>query len=83
MTRPDKEELLRYIFTTSFSIDDIKLYLDTHPTDKQALEYYEKVSEVRKRAIDEYTQHFGPLTADKVNAMNRWTWIDGPWPWEV
>ncbi|MDF2596581.1 MAG: hypothetical protein K0S30_2495 [Clostridia bacterium] len=83
MMRNDREELLMYITTTSFAVDDVNLYLDTHPTDQAALEYYQKCNELRKQAVKQYTDYFGPLTANNVNVTNVWTWIDEPWPWEM
>lgn len=82
MMRNDREELLKYIDTTSFAIDDLVLYLDTHPTDKAALEFYEKCNVIRQQAVKEYTTFFGPLTSENVAVTNKWTWIEGPWPWE-
>lgn len=78
----DREELFKKINAVSFAIDDVKLYLDTHPCDKQALVYYEAYKKLRKQYIEEYTECFGPLTADNVNACNYWTWVSKPWPWE-
>lgn len=83
MTRNERDELLKYIYTSSFALDDIELYLDTHPTDKAALEYYHKCNAIRQQAFKEYTTYFGPLTADSVNSTNKWTWIEDPWPWEM
>lgn len=82
MRNGDYERLRMIIDTASFAVDDIKLYLDTHPTDRRALEYYEHYRNIRLSAIDDYTMRFGPLTADQVMASDRWTWIEKPWPWE-
>ena len=83
MKLSEREELLNCIDTTSFAIDDVALYLDTHPTDKAALDYYEKVNTLRKEAIKNYTTYFGPLTIDDVNTTNNWSWVEEPWPWET
>ncbi|WP_069997646.1 spore coat protein CotJB [Cellulosilyticum sp. I15G10I2] len=83
MRPSEREELLRCIDTTSFAIDDVTLYLDTHPTDKAALEYYAKVNALRKQAIKDYTTYFGPLMIDDVNTTNIWSWVQDPWPWEM
>ena len=32
--------LLKKVYETGFALDEITLYLDTHPTDPQAMEYY-------------------------------------------
>ena len=33
----NKEDLMSIITQSSFALDDIKLYLDTHPCDEEAL----------------------------------------------
>lgn len=65
-----------------FTLDDLILFLDTHPCDQEALKYYKKYKALHKEAVDEYTKHFGPLTAKNVNVENEWTWTQMPWPWE-
>lgn len=82
MNVAEKKQLFQYINQVSFAVDDIKLYLDTHPEDVYALEYYTKVRDARKRAVEEYNRRFGPLTADQVMSKNYWTWVMDPWPWE-
>ncbi|MEE0568070.1 spore coat protein CotJB [Clostridium sp.] len=42
----DQNKLLRFIYEVGFAIDDVVLYLDTHPCDKQALEYYENYKKI-------------------------------------
>ena len=44
--RPCKKELLEWINIVSFAVDDVKLFLDTHPCDKDAMEYFEKYQNV-------------------------------------
>ncbi|ROR28375.1 spore coat protein JB [Mobilisporobacter senegalensis] len=79
----EREKLLHYITAVSFAIDDCVLYLDTHPYDKEALEYYSVHKELRKKALKQYTENFGPLLNDNVDvSCGKWTWIDQPWPWE-
>lgn len=77
-----KDQLMQMINAASFAVNDINLYLDTHPTDMQALEYYNMYRDMREQAVKSYTEFYGPLTADMVLVGDRWTWIDKPWPWE-
>ena len=35
-----REKLLHYIDMVSFAVDDVLLYLDTHPCDQDALAYF-------------------------------------------
>ena len=38
--KPCRRELLEWINTVSFAVDDVKLFLDTHPCNAEALEYF-------------------------------------------
>lgn len=83
MKQSKRNEFVNYINAVSFAIDDVKLYLDTHPCDRTALEYYDYYKNLRKIAIDQYTMEFGPMTADNVDVTcGSWTWVQTPWPWE-
>lgn len=78
----EKNALWKELFVSSFAVDDVILYLDTHPNDVQALRYYHDAVAKRNAAKDAYEAQFGPVTVDGVNAANGWTWEQGPWPWE-
>ncbi len=73
---------MQFINEVSFALDDVSLYLDTHPDDKEALEYYHKYKSQRKQAISEYEKCYGPITRYNVESTDKWTWICEPWPWE-
>ena len=76
-----KQALINQINETSFAIDEVLLFLDTHPNDMAALDYYRNAVAMRRQAMDTYQRQFGPLMVDGVYA-NRWDWINDPWPWE-
>lgn len=84
MTDQNQAKLLRFIYEVGFAIDDVVLYLDTHPCDIQALEYYENYKKLYRQAVDEYTQFYGPLSNENVYTSNSnyWAWASTPWPWE-
>ena len=46
----EKHNLLAYITQVSFAMDDTVLFLDTHPCDKDALCYYNKLKKEREEA---------------------------------
>ena len=56
--------------------------LDTHPTDTEALAYYQYVNSLRSQAMNAYMDQYGPLTKDQERSTTDWTWVKGPWPWE-
>lgn len=58
--KPCRQELMNRINAASFAVDDVKLFLDTHPCDKDAMEYFEKYQEMRKCALREYAKYYSP-----------------------
>lgn len=82
MNQANQQALLRYIHEVSFAIDDVVLYLDTHPCDQEALNYFREYQTLRTQAVEEYTRCYGPLTRDHVDIKNQWAWVSDPWPWE-
>lgn len=81
---PSRQELLHFINVASFSVDDAKLFLDTHPENREALAYFNEYSNMRNQALTEYARLYGPLTIDTASASScdYWKWINEPWPWQ-
>ena len=50
----NRQELLSWINKVSFMAYDMALYLDTHPDDQQALEFFQKYSQMRRQALSNY-----------------------------
>lgn len=81
--RANQKQLLNWIDIVSFAEVESSLYLDTHPTDKEAMEYFNHFSKLRKDALKEYSERFSPLTLDSVNCDEQyWKWVNDKWPWE-
>lgn len=79
----NRRELFEYINQISFAVDDVKLFLDTHPGNQKALDYFQKYKEKRIEALKEYAEVYGPLTVDTVSENSDcWSWINEPWPWQ-
>lgn len=76
------DALLQRVYEVSFAMDDVVLYLDTHPEDIEALNYYHYVSDLRQQAVEAYEAQCGPLMFDQVRDENYWSWVNDPWPWE-
>ena len=64
----DKDKLFRAIQMYGFAIDEIKLYLDTHPNCRNALDFYHRYNDLRREAEEEYIRLYGPLTANQVKS---------------
>lgn len=79
-----RDKLYYCIMATSFVCDDLRLFLDTHPCDRAALEHWEKWSKIRNEAVREYTKCYGPIEMYRVDVKDKecWPWVEEPWPWE-
>ncbi|HIZ19549.1 MAG TPA: spore coat protein CotJB [Firmicutes bacterium] len=83
-TMNEKSRMLRRIDGVDFAIDEMTLYLDTHPTDGRALKTLEQYRKRRAELIGEYESRFGPYVLTSNDASgSRWNWIDNPWPWDI
>lgn len=92
----DRMKLLQEIGEVSFTVNDLNLYLDTHPLDTNAMDAFKKAMDQRKNLMQQYAKEFEPLTMDCVcpdtnnqSGLNttyagqkHFTWVDGPLPWE-
>ena len=76
-----EEAMRKQVYETGFALDDIILYLDTHPMDMNAMNYYRFMRQANEEAVRAYEQMFGPQMADSVMG-DTWSWLDNPWPWE-
>ena len=79
------EQLLNRINQVSFAVDEMILFLDTHPDNEEARAYFEEKSALRNEALEEYAKLYGPLTIDTANdtCSRSWEWVQQPWPWEL
>lgn len=82
MDKMTKDALMRKIQALSFAKVETELYLDTHPECEMALGYYRDILAKLDDAMTEYQNKYGPLFAEGV-VGNRWTWVEGKWPWQL
>ncbi len=81
--RPSRKELMEKINQYSFAVNEANLFLDTHPFDQEALDYFQKYRALRVDAIREYDKYFAPLIIDHTESDKiPWSWVSEPWPWE-
>ena len=71
------------LMAIDFVTDELELYLDTHKDDQQAFEMLQNFLALAKEARRRYVQMCGPVTQSDLLGMDRYTWLDDPWPWEL
>lgn len=65
-----------------FVLNELGLYLDTHPDDKEAFDLFREYSKLAREGRRRYEAMYGPLTLAATADQDRYTWINDPWPWE-
>ena len=78
-----RKELFDKIGAVSFAMDDLRLYLDTHPNCAEALSLFTEYMNVRQELVSRYTQEFGPIDSYYVDTDDGWSWISEPMPWKA
>ena len=63
-------------------MQELALYLDTHPDDKEAFDLFKQYTAMKKAAQDSYESSRGRaiMRSSAANA-DTYTWLQGPWPW--
>ena len=77
-----KKQLLKEIMQTDFVLKELNLFLDTHPTNKEALNMFKVYEKKANNLKNEYAKIFSSLTPSVNNNIDSWEWIEDPWPWE-
>ncbi len=77
----ERSKLLKQLQVADFALHETALFLDTHPKNKKALEYYKKMKAKREEIAEQYRKLYSPLTYYEVR-YDQWNWVDGPWPWQ-
>lgn len=78
------KQLLEDLQAASFVMQELTLYLDTHPKDQEAIEQYNQYSKYKDELLDYIEARFGPLKMHAKNpSQTKWIWANGPWPWQL
>ena len=72
-------QLLRKLSAADFYAQDLKLFLDTHPTDTKALELYREAVKQTEACRCAFENEFYPLRASSAGADCGWDWLNGQW----
>lgn len=77
-----RNALINRISAVGLCVHEAALFLDTHPTDRDALEFFRMRRNELCALVKEYENKYGPMTAFADPADGSWSWTDGPWPWQ-
>lgn len=79
----EQERLLNDIGVVGFVCVEMNEYLDTHPMDREAMEYFNHYMRMKNQMMRDYAVKYGPLTLSVAdNCSKEWKWALQPMPWE-
>ena len=74
---------LSNVSIAGFVVTDLILYLDTHPYDREALNYFNYYNRMYRKMSEDFAEKHFPLTISDTEACNKeWKWGLAPLPWE-
>ena len=79
--KDEKEKLVYQVMAYSFAINDLNLYLDLHPDNKEVFNLFKKYVQEEKELSQEYVKKYGPLEITEVLG-SKYDWLNSPWPWD-
>lgn len=75
------EQMRLELQETRFAIEELALYLDTHPEDTRAICMHNELAKKYRKIMDEYQKVYGSLSI--LYPCNSWRWLEEPWPWQT
>ncbi|QQE77620.1 spore coat protein CotJB [Alicyclobacillus sp. SO9] len=77
-------QILHELQAVDFVVNDLVLYLDTHPEDQQALSQFNQFQRRKQTLAQQFEASFGILSGSGAHHTGqRWAWTESPWPWQV
>ena len=77
-----KEELFLDIGIVSFTLLELAMFLDTHPNDRTAMEYFNHYVKIKNQLEREFSMKYYPLNLSMAESNKEWRWGMAPLPWE-
>ncbi len=81
-----REKMMSELSTVSFAINDLTLYLDTHPDCPKGLTLFKELLQKRLDLLADFASHYYPLTQISMITgkpeCDCYGWGEGPMPWE-
>lgn len=79
---PAENTALSELMALDFAIQELALYLATHPDDGEVLDLYWSYVRLGKQGRDKYVEQYGPLCLTDITPGS-FKWLDDPWPWDM
>lgn len=72
---------LAEVMALNFVCHELRLYLDTHPDDREAFAALKGMLKLSREAEARYIAKYGPICPADLEYSQKFDWLDDPWPW--
>ena len=79
---PQVDGPLLELMALDFAIDELGLYLTTHPEDTEVLNLYWSYIKLGREGRETYEKQYGPLLKTDLTPGS-FKWLSDPWPWDL
>ena len=79
---PAENEALSELMALGFAIDELGLFLATHPQDQEVLNLYWSYCKLAREGREKYQELYGPLQKTDLTPGS-FRWLMDPWPWDM
>ena len=73
---------LAELMALDFAVDELGLYLVTHPKDQEVLQLYWTYIKLAQEGREKYQKLYGPLLQTDLTPEEGYAWLKDPWPWD-
>ena len=70
------------LMALDFAIDELGLYLVTHPQDQEVLQLYWTYIKLAQEGRAKDEKLYGPLLQTDLTPEQGYAWLKDPWPWD-
>lgn len=81
MATPVAQSAMTELQALEFVVQELALYLDTHPDDAEAFALFQQFTALEKAANADYAKANGPLLREQAALDKTYTWLKSAWPW--
>lgn len=79
----EQKKLLHEISVVDFILVEMTQYLDTHPFETHAIDYFNHYCRLKNQLMKEYSAKYYPLSISTADGYSKeWRWGLAPNPWE-
>ena len=72
---------LAELMALDFAVDELGLYLTTHPDDSEVFSLYRSYIALAEEGRKKYQELYGPLRQTDLT-KDAFRWLTDPWPWD-